>query len=95
MCTPAASRVKSRLPAPNIFTLQTLPGHSSDLVASDLIVISPFAGIGSEGYEAVRLGRKYLGIELKESYWRTAVKNLQTAETLKHQGELFESSAAR
>jgi DNA modification methylase len=59
------------------------------------LVISPFAGIGSEGYEAVRLGRKYLGIELKESYWRTAVKNLQTAETLKHQGELFESSAAR
>jgi len=59
------------------------------------LICSPFAGIGSEGYEAVRLGRQYLGIELKESYWRTAVRNLQTAETLAHQGGLFESPAAR
>lgn len=56
--------------------------------AGDL-VLSPFAGIGSEGFEAVRLGRRYIGIELKESYARTAVKNLKLAETLRSQGVLF------
>jgi DNA modification methylase len=43
-------------------------------------VLSPFAGIGSEGYESVKAGRKFVGIELKESYYRQAVKNLQRAE---------------
>jgi DNA modification methylase len=43
-------------------------------------VLSPFAGIGSEGYEAIKLGRKFVGIELKESYYRTAIRNLQRAE---------------
>ena len=56
------------------------------------LVLSPFAGIGSEGYEAVRLGRRYLGIELKESYAKTAVKNLQNAERLRTQGVLFTAS---
>lgn len=40
-------------------------------------VLSPFAGIGSEVYAARRLGRRGIGIELKPSYWRTAVRNLQ------------------
>ncbi len=40
-------------------------------------VFSPFAGIGSEVHEAVRLGRRGVGIELKPSYWRTAVDNLR------------------
>lgn len=40
-------------------------------------VFSPFAGIGSEIYTAVQLGRRGLGIELKPSYWRTAVNNLR------------------
>jgi hypothetical protein len=40
------------------------------------IVLSPFAGIGSEGYVAVELDRRYIGIELKESYYRQAVANL-------------------
>jgi DNA modification methylase len=53
------------------------------------LVLSPFAGIGSEGYEAIRLDRKYFGIELKASYATTAVKNLQTAEGVKAQGSLF------
>ena len=53
-------------------------------------VLSPFGGIGSEGYEAVRLGRKYIGIELKPSYWRQAVKNLQTAEATKVMPTLFD-----
>ncbi len=44
-------------------------------------VLSPFAGIGSEGYEAVRLGRRFVGIELKPSYWRVAVRNLRRAES--------------
>lgn len=39
-------------------------------------VFSPFAGIGSEVYTAVKLGRLGLGVELKPSYWRTAVDNL-------------------
>ena len=43
-------------------------------------VLSPFAGIGSEVWEAVKLGRRGVGIELKESYWRLAVKYLQELE---------------
>lgn len=53
------------------------------------LVLSPFGGIGSEGYEAIRLGRRYLGIELKPGYFDVAVKNLQTAEELRTQGMLF------
>ena len=40
-------------------------------------VLSPFAGIGSEVYMAVKLGRRGIGCELKPSYWRTAVDNLR------------------
>lgn len=43
-------------------------------------VLSPFAGIGSEGYEALRLGRRYIGIELKPSYAAVAARNLADAE---------------
>lgn len=43
------------------------------------VVFSPFAGIGSEGWVALRMGRKFVGVELKESYYRRAVRNLQTA----------------
>ena len=56
------------------------------------LVLSPFAGIGSEGYEAVRLGRRFWGCELKESYARVAVKNLSVAETLRTQGSLFDEA---
>lgn len=42
----------------------------------DEMVFSPFAGIGSEGYVAVQQGRRFVGIELKPSYWKTAVANL-------------------
>jgi DNA modification methylase len=44
------------------------------------IVFSPFGGIGSEGYMAVKLNRKALLIELKESYFRVAIQNLREAE---------------
>lgn len=39
------------------------------------IVLTPFLGIGSEAYVALELGRKAIGIELKPSYYRQAVKN--------------------
>lgn len=39
-------------------------------------VLTPFAGIGSELYQSVKLGRRAVGIELKRSYWLTAVDNL-------------------
>ncbi len=53
------------------------------------LVLSPFAGIGSEGYEAVRLGRRFVGIELKPDYYRVAVNNLRTAENKAKGGDLF------
>jgi DNA modification methylase len=42
-------------------------------------VLSPFMGIGSEGYMAVKAARRFVGIELKEAYWRQAVENLKGA----------------
>ena len=53
----------------------------------DDLVFSPFAGIGSEGYVALQLGRKFLGAELKESYWRQACLNLDSVK--KDQPTLF------
>jgi len=44
------------------------------------IVLSPFAGIGSEGHVAIEMGRKFVGCELKESYFDVAAKNLAKAE---------------
>jgi DNA modification methylase len=48
------------------------------------LVLSPFAGIGSEGYVSVKMGRRFLGFELKESYWEQAVANLRAAEKTQH-----------
>lgn len=52
-------------------------------------ILSPFAGIGSEGYEAIRLGRRFVGFELKDQYAEVAVKNLKAAEHANAQGALF------
>ena len=52
-------------------------------------VLSPFAGIGSEGYESLRWGRRFVGIELKPSYYDQAVKNLNLAVEENAQGRLF------
>jgi DNA modification methylase len=43
-------------------------------------VLSPFMGIGSEGVVALRQKRRFIGVELKESYWKQAVKHLGQAE---------------
>ena len=53
-------------------TLWTNPGD---------LVYSPFAGIGSEGWGALRLGRKFVGSELKKSYYDLACANLNNATT--------------
>lgn len=50
------------------------------------VVLSPFMGIGSEGYCSLKAGRKFVGTELKEAYWRQAVENLKGASA---QADLF------
>jgi DNA modification methylase len=44
------------------------------------VVLTPFMGVGSEVYSPVSMGRKAIGIELKESYYKQAVKNLANVE---------------
>jgi DNA modification methylase len=43
------------------------------------IVLSPFMGIGSEGYVSLQMGRRFIGAELKESYFKQAAANLEAA----------------
>jgi DNA modification methylase len=61
------------------------------------IVFSPFAGIGSEGFESVRLGRRFYGCELKPEYHAAALKNLDLATKLaaEEQATLFAPPAGR
>jgi superfamily II DNA or RNA helicase len=56
----------------------------------DDIVLSPFAGIGSEGHCALLMGRRYVGIELKDSYVEQARKNLDAANA--NAGDLFSTA---
>lgn len=51
------------------------------------IVFSPFTGIGSEGYCAIKMGRRFVGTELKPSYWKLACENIEDAKV--EQGGLF------
>ena len=46
------------------------------------VVLTPFMGVGSEVYGAVSAGRRAIGVELKDSYYRQAVRNLETVQTL-------------
>lgn len=62
-----------------ILTLWSNPGDR---------VLTPFMGVGSEVYAAVRLGRRGIGIELKPSYYRQAVKNLASIAEEHRQGAL-------
>jgi DNA modification methylase len=43
------------------------------------LVFSPFTGIGSEGYVSIEMGRRFVGAELKPSYWELAKRNLSEA----------------
>ncbi len=52
-------------------------------------VLSPFAGIGSEGYGALRRGRRFVGVELKPEYYRVALRNLQNADDASDTPSLF------
>lgn len=52
-------------------------------------VFSPFAGIGSEGHMALKLNRRFIGIELKESYFNVAARNLRNAEAATKTDNLF------
>ena len=52
------------------------------------IVLSPFAGIGSEGYVATEMGRRFIGVELKTSYYDQAIRNIAQAGA---QGDLFDA----
>ncbi len=56
------------------------------------LICSPFAGIGSEGYMAIKLGRRFVGCELKERYFYVACKNLDNAVRQQSQGSLFAMS---
>jgi DNA modification methylase len=53
------------------------------------VLLTPFMGVGSEVYGAVTAGRFGIGIELKPSYYRQALKNLESIETQPEQGVLF------
>ena len=53
------------------------------------LVFSPFAGIGSEGYQALLNGRRFIGNELKPNYWRTACDNLRRSHAKRNEGMLF------
>jgi hypothetical protein len=57
------------------------------------LVVSPFGGIGSEGYEAIKMGRRFIGAELKPSYWRQGVDNLRAAEKQYKEIDLFSGTA--
>lgn len=57
------------------------------------LVFSPFMGIGSEGYVATKLGRRFVGSELKRGYWKHAVKNLRRADAESAQNTLFAQAA--
>lgn len=58
------------------------------------VVLSPFAGIGSEGFESLRRGRKFIGVELKPQYFQVAARNLHRAEASSQQPMLFDLSGA-
>jgi DNA modification methylase len=56
-------------------------------------VLDPFNGIGSTGDQALRMERKYIGIELKPEYWQVSVRNLKAAESDMTSIDLFSWAA--
>lgn len=63
-----------------IIVLRSNPGE---------VVLTPFMGVGSEVYAALKNGRKAIGIELKESYYRQAIKNVKSIDTQVEEGMLL------
>lgn len=57
-------------------------------------VMSPFMGIGSEGYVSLLLKRKFIGAELKASYYGQAIRNLHAAEIEAGQTAMFDAEEA-
>lgn len=55
------------------------------------VVFDPFSGVGSTGYQAIKMGRKFVGSELKQSYFAQACKNIESAKA--NQGGLFMDEA--
>lgn len=55
------------------------------------LIFSPFTGVGSEGYTALKMGRRFIGSELKKSYYEQALKNL--ADLKKQTQDLFANAA--
>ena len=58
------------------------------------LVLSPFMGIGSEGYVSLELDRRFVGFELKPSYYDVAVKNLAAALKQRDQMSMFAEAEA-
>lgn len=56
----------------------------------DDVVLTPFLGIGSEAYSAVKMGRKGVGVELKPSYFEIAKQNMEKAMIERNQFDLFD-----
>ena len=52
-------------------------------------MFDPFTGIGSTGYIALKYNRRFVGGELKRSYYESAIENLRAAETEKDRPTLF------
>ena len=57
-------------------------------------VLTPFAGIGSEVYQALKMNRKAIGFELKDSYFDVAVKNAKGVLEGRKQSTIFDLLAA-
>jgi len=57
------------------------------------LVFSPFTGIGSEGVVSLKMGRRFVGAELKKSYFDIACRNLVEASRAKDQTDLFAEAA--
>lgn len=53
------------------------------------VILSPFAGIGSEGVVSLKLSRRFVGVELKRAYWEQARKHLREAEFMARQPMLL------
>jgi DNA modification methylase len=51
------------------------------------LVLDPFMGIGSTGYESIKAGRRFVGCELKESYFHKACENIRSAERILRQNQ--------